>query len=260
MKEIVVPAELPATYTAYKAQQRRWTQGWVQLQRLHLATLLFRFRCSWPRRIHLAYHMCISWQWPLWALWITTLPLLVHTGHWFGASGLGVGVALYVLPTVLWAATSTVLASLETKHTYDAPLTPATFRSRVARIVPYLVLNTGMLPHQLASFAEGLLGPLHSEFERTPKAASVTTGDGPLRAVSPARRTSSRSTGPTWSPRRSSSRTSWAGPWCSRPMASSCAPPGPSTSPCASPIWASSTATTWARCASSSTGGHPVRR
>ena len=37
VKEIVVPAELPATYTAYKAQQRRWTQGWVQLQRLHLA-------------------------------------------------------------------------------------------------------------------------------------------------------------------------------------------------------------------------------
>ena len=40
VKEIVVPAELPATYTAYKAQQRRWTQGWVQLQRLHLAHLL----------------------------------------------------------------------------------------------------------------------------------------------------------------------------------------------------------------------------
>ena len=43
VKEIVVPAELPATYTAYKAQQKRWTQGWVQLQRLHLATLLFRY-------------------------------------------------------------------------------------------------------------------------------------------------------------------------------------------------------------------------
>ena len=32
-----------------------------------------------------------------------------------------------------------------------------------------------MLPHQFSSFAEGLFGPLHSEFERTPKAASVTT-------------------------------------------------------------------------------------
>ena len=40
VKEIVAPAELPATFTAYKAQQKRWTQGWVQLQRLHLRTLL----------------------------------------------------------------------------------------------------------------------------------------------------------------------------------------------------------------------------
>jgi cellulose synthase/poly-beta-1,6-N-acetylglucosamine synthase-like glycosyltransferase len=60
VKEIVAPAELPATYTAYKAQQRRWTQGWVQLQRMHLPTLLFRYRSSTIRRLHLLYHMCIS--------------------------------------------------------------------------------------------------------------------------------------------------------------------------------------------------------
>jgi cellulose synthase/poly-beta-1,6-N-acetylglucosamine synthase-like glycosyltransferase len=46
VKEVVAPAELPPTFTAYKAQQKRWTQGWVQLQRLHLLTLLFSFRCS----------------------------------------------------------------------------------------------------------------------------------------------------------------------------------------------------------------------
>jgi hypothetical protein len=45
--------------------------------------------------------------------------------------------------------------------------------------VPYLVINTGMMPHQMSAFAEGLFGPLHTEFERTPKAASVTTA--PLR-------------------------------------------------------------------------------
>lgn len=175
VKEIVVPAELPATYTAYKAQQRRWTQGWVQLQKMHLGKLLFRFRCSWQRRIHLVYHMCISWQWPAWALWITTVPFLIYTDLWFGSLGFVVGVALYVLPTALWAVVATTMASLETKHTYDTRVTPATFRERFGRIVPYLLINTGMLPHQFSSFAEGLFGPLHSEFERTPKAASVTT-------------------------------------------------------------------------------------
>ena len=32
-----------------------------------------------------------------------------------------------------------------------------------------------MLPAPFSSFAEGLFGPLHSEFERAPKAASITT-------------------------------------------------------------------------------------
>lgn len=173
VKEIVAPAELPATYTAYKAQQKRWTQGWVQLQRVHLRTLLFGYRCSTIRRLAFAYHMCISWQWPVWAVWLTMLPLLIFTDLWFGALGTGVGLALYLLPPLVWLLVSTTIASLETKHTYPEPLGVATFLRRVARIVPYVVINTGMLAHQFSAFAEGLFGGMHSEFERTPKAASV---------------------------------------------------------------------------------------
>ena len=179
VKEIVTPAELPATYTAYKAQQKRWTQGWVQLQRLHLRKLLFDFRCSWARRVAFAYHMCISWQWPIWGMWLTLLPLLIFTDLWFGALGTGVGVALYLLPTVLWLVVATTIASLETRHTYADRLSLATFRRRFARAVPYVVINTGMLPHQFTAFAEGLFGEMHSEFERTPKAASVTDSPRP---------------------------------------------------------------------------------
>lgn len=98
VKEIVVPAEIPATYTAYKAQQRRWTQGWVQLQRLHLATLLFEYRTPILRRLHLTYHMCISWQWALWAVWLVALPILIRTGLWMGALGAVEGFFLYALP------------------------------------------------------------------------------------------------------------------------------------------------------------------
>lgn len=174
MKEIVVPAELPATYTAYKAQQKRWTQGWVQLQRMHLATLLFRFQCSWLRRIHLVYHMCISWQWPAWAIWTSMLPFLIYTDHWFGPLGIAVGASLYLLPASLWVVVTATVASLETKHTYSESITPSAFLKRLGRIVPHTVINAGMLPHQFSSFGEGLFGPLHSEFERTPKTASVT--------------------------------------------------------------------------------------
>ena len=124
VKEIVVPAELPATYTAYKAQQRRWTRGWVQLQRLHLRMLLFGYRCRPLRRLHLAYHMCISWQWPTWAIWVMTLPMMIHTGHWFGSLGTAIGVLLYLLPTAFFTVLAATLASVETKHTYPGGGTP----------------------------------------------------------------------------------------------------------------------------------------
>lgn len=174
VKEIVAPAELPATYVAYKAQQRRWTLGWVQLQRLHLKTLLLDYQASWLRRLHLFYHMCISWQWPAWAIWIMLLPFLIYTNHWFGAFGAVWGLALYLLPTAAWLALSATLASLETRHTYDDALTPGRFLRRVARVIPYMVISAAMLPHQFSAFTEGLFGPMHGEFERTPKAASVT--------------------------------------------------------------------------------------
>jgi cellulose synthase/poly-beta-1,6-N-acetylglucosamine synthase-like glycosyltransferase len=172
-KDIVVPAELPATVAAYKAQQKRWTQGWVQLQRLHLGTLLTRYPTRPLRRLHLAYHMCIAWQWPAWALWAMTFPLAISTGIWLGALHTTLAATIYLLPALAWLALSTVVASLETKHTYDDHGAPGTLRRRLARIVPYAIVNTGMLPHQASAFAEGLFGPMHSEFERTPKTGAA---------------------------------------------------------------------------------------
>jgi hypothetical protein len=135
--------------------------------------------------------MCISWQWPAWAIWTTLLPFLIYTDHWFGSLGVAVGAALYLLPPLLWVVVSATVASLETKHTYSRSITPSTFLSRLGRIVPHTIVNAGMLPHQFSAFGEGLFGPLHSEFERTPKTAAVTptssdTGPGE-RPLVPAR-------------------------------------------------------------------------
>jgi cellulose synthase/poly-beta-1,6-N-acetylglucosamine synthase-like glycosyltransferase len=177
VKEIVVPAELPATYTAYKAQQKRWTQGWVQVQRLHLHTLLFGYSTSWLRRLQLFHLMCISWQWPLWAVWMLVLPFAILTGLWLGALNPALGVAVYLLPSVVWLTVSATITALETKYTYVEPLTQTSFLGRFGRMFPLAALGTGMLAHQVNAFAEGLFGPLHSEFERTPKAASVTRRD-----------------------------------------------------------------------------------
>lgn len=200
IKEIVAPAELPATFTAYKAQQKRWTQGWVQLQRLHLGTLLLRHACHWPRRLHLAYHMCISWQWPAWGLWITLSPGMIHAGYWLGEVNAVLGGLLYLMPGALWVILMGVSASMATKHTYPDDASAWAGVKRIRRVIPFVVISAGMLPHQCSAFMEGLFGSLHSEFERTPKAATVSRGTAEARQMVPAvdGRSRTQST-PRWS-------------------------------------------------------------
>jgi hypothetical protein len=156
-------------------------------QRLHLRTLLFGYPVSWLRRLQLFYLMCISWQWPLWAVWMLVLPFAILTELWLGALSPALGVAVYLLPSVVWLGLSAIIASLETKHTYTEPLNLERFLGRFGRMFPLAVIGTGMLAHQSSAFAEGLFGPLHSEFERTPKAASVTRRDMPLNSPAASR-------------------------------------------------------------------------
>ncbi len=182
VRSVIAPAELPATFTAYKAQQRRWTQGWAQVQRLHLRTLARAYETSPARRLHLLYHMGIPWQWPLWGLWVVLLPALIDAGLWFGVFGPAVGATVYLAPMVVWVVLATVLASLATPQPY--PDAAARLRARLARIVPYVAINTGMLPHQFCAYLEGLAGPLHTEFERTPKTAALGGANGATAAAS----------------------------------------------------------------------------
>jgi cellulose synthase/poly-beta-1,6-N-acetylglucosamine synthase-like glycosyltransferase len=176
VKELIVPAELPATVTAYKAQQKRWTQGWVQLQRLHLRTLVFDYATSPLRRLHLVYHMSVTWQWALWTVWILSMPMLIQADLWLGVFGPAAGIGAYIVPSTLWLILAVVLASVETRHSYPGRSGFRELRRRLARVIPYVVVNTGMLPHQACAFAEGLFGSMYSEFERTPKTASNTNG------------------------------------------------------------------------------------
>lgn len=65
-----------------------------------------------------------------------------------------------------------VLAAVATRHTYPSRGAGDIAR-RIGRVVPYVVVSTGMLPHQFSAFLEGLRGRMHAEFERTPKTAGA---------------------------------------------------------------------------------------
>lgn len=178
---IVAPAELPQTIAAYRSQQKRWTQGWVQLQRLHMLTLLTRYRTGPLRRLYLLYFAGISWQWVLWTGWIMVLPFLIESGLWLGALGLQYAIIVYCVPPLFFALFAALVASHEARATYapENHARPPAALVRLARVVPYMILNTGMMPHHFCAFVEGMLGPLHAEFVRTPKTASTIAAGAP---------------------------------------------------------------------------------
>ncbi|WP_298282610.1 glycosyltransferase family 2 protein [Novosphingobium sp.] len=178
---IVAPAELPNTIAAYRSQQKRWTQGWAQLQRLHMKTLLLRYPTSLARRAYLLYFAGISWQWFLWTMWILILPFLIASGLWLGALGMEYAVAAYVFPPLFFALFAGMIAANEARPTYALQSRNGLGSRllRMARVVPYMILNTGMMPHHFCAFLEGMLGPLHAEFVRTPKTASTGITSAP---------------------------------------------------------------------------------
>ena len=176
VKDVVVPAELPQSVAAYRSQQKRWTQGWAQLQRLHLRRLVFDHKMGIRRKSGLLAMVCISWQWPLWFLWIAIFPFLLAKGMSLAALGSAAALTAYLAPPILFALLATLAATHEAKPTYATPTgvpRVSKFR-RFFRVIPYLVVSAGMLPHHFCAFIEGLFGPMHAEFERTPKTAQIT--------------------------------------------------------------------------------------
>jgi len=175
VKEIVQPAELPDTYTAYKAQQKRWTQGWAQLTRLHLYHLMFEYQCGFLKKCQLLYHMFVSSQWILWLVWLCLVPWLIVNNIWFpnGVIWTYFGFCFYMLPFPCFAIFMTICATFETTCTYGESGNNFTERLwRLLRIMPNTFINAGMLPHQGLSYLEGLV-TLNSEFERTPKRGTI---------------------------------------------------------------------------------------
>jgi hypothetical protein len=88
---------------------------------------------------------------------------------------MGVALFIYGSPALVYVLVAGLIATLETEKKYAGQHGNAApgFRKRIARLVPYIFINTGMFPHHLCAFLEGLFGPMHGEFERTPKAATV---------------------------------------------------------------------------------------
>jgi hypothetical protein len=178
----VVMTELPGTFAAYTEQQERWSQGWGQMVRRHGLDLLdLHARPLWHRWTLLAAVMGES-MWPLTLVWMLLLPALVSrgAGWWLGEDAGGgnsevmpraMALLAYSAPWVLLAGADTLAAATL------IPAPPLLLKRRhvalvrLLRLVPYVVVQTGMMAVHASSFVLGMCAA-HAQFERTPKGSS----------------------------------------------------------------------------------------
>ena len=170
----VVMTELPSTFAAYKSQQERWARGLAQIAKRHaLGVLRVHGRPLW-HRWYLFSAVVRDTMWPAALVWMLALPMLIRAGHgwWLGTEDVAprsAALFLYAAPPILLAAADAVSAAalppappLLMKHGQAAAV-------RLSWLLPYVIVQTGMVVAHAAAFVAGAAGDARAEFLRTPK-------------------------------------------------------------------------------------------
>jgi cellulose synthase/poly-beta-1,6-N-acetylglucosamine synthase-like glycosyltransferase len=165
LPELEVPAELPASLGALRAQQERWAQGTIETARKLLGPL---WRSAQPLRVKTAgsFHLTAHLAYPLVLLAALTHPALA----WLKGSGAGPGPLYFAaLSFGMVGFAGVFLAQLFAQRV----LYPDWRRRFAARFPLFLAGTVGLALSNTRAVLRGLLGQSMS-FVRTPK-----TGDTP---------------------------------------------------------------------------------
>ncbi|MEO0600275.1 MAG: cellulose synthase family protein, partial [Myxococcota bacterium] len=161
LPEVVAPAELPPTMTAFKSQQHRWAKGSVQTAKKLLGTI---WRSDHPLRLKLEAtgHLCANFSYPLLVVLSLLLPWAVVARLEGGENVMGLLAADLVLfttamvPFILFYAAAIMGA--------EAPQPGR----RLAQLPGVLALGVGLAISQSRAVFEGMFGKV-GVFVRTPK-------------------------------------------------------------------------------------------
>lgn len=163
-KNVVSPAELPATISAFKSQQFRWCKGSIQTAVKLIPTIL-RSKFSWKIKAEAIVHLVNYSVHPLMVINILlTLPLLIME-DWFGMGiyDLSLGV-LFGAATLLSIGTfgPTVFYIYSQRELYSD------WRKRSWWLPVLMMIGTGIAVSNTRAWLEAVLG-IQSIFKRTPK-------------------------------------------------------------------------------------------
>lgn len=162
---VMVPAELPETYSAFKSQQFRWAKGSIQTA-IKLLPTVFTSDKSFFTKFQSIFHLCHYFAHPMmFVVSLLALPALQYLSRDFNTS------FLIIIAGPLLAATLGPSMLYIVSQRY---LHPHGWRKRILLLPGLVLVGFGICISNTRAVLEAILG-IKSGFIRTPKRGSKTS-------------------------------------------------------------------------------------
>ncbi len=161
--DVVVLAELPETYSAFKTQQFRWAKGSVQTAKKLLGTV-FRSSVSPLAKMQAAFHMLhYVAHLLMFTLALLALPLSAILPQFSGITG----TAFLVIPLIVATFGPSILYLVSQRYLY-----PDKWMNRILWLPGMVTIGFGICISNTRAVLEAIIG-VKSGFVRTPKKGEV---------------------------------------------------------------------------------------
>jgi len=162
---VVVPAELPETYSAFKSQQFRWAKGSIQTA-IKLLPEIFSSDRSLFTKLQSIFHLCHYLAHPLMLLVaLLALPALQYLGDNLQHGWL----VVFTIPLLASTFGPAVLYTTSQRYLY-----PKDWRGRILLLPALMLVGFGICISNTRAVLEAMLG-IKSGFIRTPKRGAVVS-------------------------------------------------------------------------------------
>ncbi len=156
--EVVCPAELPVTITAFKSQQHRWAKGSIQTAKKNLVKL-FKSDVSSLIKIQAFLHLTHYMVHPMMLLVVLTSIPMLYT-QWFFTQ--------LVYPIIIFTLLCLATCGPSSMYVFSQYILYRNWKGRIKFIPLLMCLGTGIAVNNTKAILEALLN-INSGFVRTPK-------------------------------------------------------------------------------------------
>lgn len=163
---VVVPAELPETYSAFKSQQFRWAKGSIQTA-IKLIPAVFASRRSPLAKLQSVFHLCNYGAHPL---MLAVALLALPARHYLGSPVHSAWLIFVFVPLLFSTCGPAIFYLVSQRHLY-----PGDWRGRALLLPMLMLVGFGICISNTRAVLEAIFG-IKSGFIRTPKRGSSPTG------------------------------------------------------------------------------------